>query len=162
MVSYKRLDEAVRAFSWLGRKLKIVGGGPDYRRLKRLAGPTIEFCGRVPGRELREIYSRAAALVVPCEEDFGITMVESLASGKPVIALARGGALEIVRKGCGLLYDDAGQDSLARAVCAFEAVEHRFAPAMLMARASRFSEGRFIHRFESVLKQCRITTELHQ
>ncbi len=87
LVAYKRLDYAVRLFSRTGRRLRIAGDGPEYLALKRIAGPTVEFCGRVLAEQLRELYSRSRALIVPGEEDFGITMVESLASGKPVIAL---------------------------------------------------------------------------
>ena len=156
MVSYKRLDVAVRAFAASGRKLKIVGGGPEYRALKRLAAPNIEFCGRVPDSQLRDLYSGSAALVMPGEEDFGITMVESLASGKPVIAVARGGAMEIVQNGCGLLYDDAEPDSLQKAIAAFEHVENRFHPEVLIASAARFSEERFDAEFRAVLDSRRI------
>src|SRR6202021_3592610 len=83
---------------------KVVEGGPELNALRKLAPRNIEFCGRVTDSELRDLYSRSAALVMPGEEDFGMTMVESLASGKPVIALGRGGALEIVGKDCGVLY----------------------------------------------------------
>src|SRR6202000_3180350 len=107
MVAYKRLDYAIRTFARTGRRLKVVGDGPEYGALKKLAAPNIEFCGRVSDDELRNLYSRSAALVMPGEEDFGITMVESLASGKPVIALGRGGALEIVREKCGVLFQEA-------------------------------------------------------
>jgi glycosyltransferase involved in cell wall biosynthesis len=151
MVSYKRLDVAVRAFAKSGRKLKIAGGGPEYGALKRLAAPNIEFCGRVSGAQLRELYAGSAALIVPCEEDFGITMVESLASGKPVIAVARGGAMEIVQNGCGLLYDDAGPESLEQAITAFEHVENRFNPGFLIESAARFSEERFEAGIRAVL-----------
>ena len=151
MVSYKRLDIAVRAFRGSGRKLKIAGGGPEYRSLKRLATPNIEFCGRVPDSQLRDLYSGSVALIVPCEEDFGITMVEALASGKPVIAVARGGAMEVVENGCGLLYDDAEPDSLEKAIAAFERVENRFEPGFLIESAGRFSEERFEQGFRTLL-----------
>jgi glycosyltransferase involved in cell wall biosynthesis len=96
LVPYKRLDYAIRHFSKTGRQLRVAGDGPEYRRLKREAGPSVEFCGRVSAEDLRELYAGSRALVVPGEEDFGITMVEALASGKPVLALGRGGACEIV------------------------------------------------------------------
>jgi len=152
MVSYKRLDVAVRTFAESGRKLKIAGGGPEYGRLRRIAAPNIEFCGRVCDAELRDLYSKCAALIVPCEEDFGITMVEALASGKPVIALARGGAVEILQNGCGILYEEPGQ-SLKDAIARFETAQHRFAPAHLMARAAHFSEDRFAARFTAALQR---------
>src|SRR5580698_4377230 len=86
LVTYKRLDYAIRHFSRTGRKLRVAGDGPEYRSLKRLAAASVEFCGRVSGSDLRDLYARARALVMPGEEDFGIAMVETLASGKPVIA----------------------------------------------------------------------------
>ena len=97
MVPYKRLDYAISLFARTGRRLKVVGGGPEFSRLKRLASASVEFCGRVSDEELRNLYAGCMAFIMPGEEDFGITMVEALASGKPVIALGHGGALEIVR-----------------------------------------------------------------
>ena len=94
LAAYKRLDLAVKAFSSSGRKLKIVGAGPLYRELRSMAAPNVEFCGYVSSAELRTLYASSRALLLPGEEDFGITPVEALASGKPVIAWARGGVLE--------------------------------------------------------------------
>ncbi|MCX6619487.1 MAG: glycosyltransferase, partial [Acidobacteria bacterium] len=120
MVAYKQLDYAIRLFSRTGRKLKVVGSGPEYNSLRRMAAPNIEFCGRVPDAQLPDLYARSRALILPGEEDFGITMVESLASGKPVIALGRGGAQEIVTDGCGLLYGEASESSLENALLQFD------------------------------------------
>ena len=109
LVPYKRTCLAVRAFARNGRRLRIVGDGPEYRALQSGAPPNVEFCGRVSDEELRELYARCFALVIPGEEDFGITAVEALASGKPVIAFARGGAREIVPVGWpagGALFQD--------------------------------------------------------
>src|SRR5581483_2897897 len=75
LVPYKRIDYAVRLFSRSGRKLRIVGAGPEYANLKRLARANVEFCGRVPDDELRELYARCRAFLMPGEEDFGITTV---------------------------------------------------------------------------------------
>lgn len=151
MVAYKRLDYAVTTFARNGRRLKIVGDGPEYRTLRKLAGPNVEFCGRVPDRELRRLYSESAALIVPGEEDFGITMVESLASGKPVIAFGRGGALEIVGEGGGVLYDDATEAGLSRALLEFDRLEPHFNPLCLRTTVSDFSESAFCRDFGAVL-----------
>ena len=141
MVSYKRLDYAVRTFARNGRGLRIVGDGPEYKTLRRLAGPNVEFCGRVPHEQLREIYARSIAMVMPGEEDFGMTMVESLASGKPVIALGRGGAAEIVGQDCGVLYGDHSEADLLGALREFDRIEPIVSPLYLRQRAERFSRG---------------------
>lgn len=146
LVSYKRLHDAVHCFSRSGRPLKIVGDGPDYKRLKRSASSNVEFCGRVPGKQLRALYARCRAFVMPAEEDFGITAVESLASGKPVIALGRGGVLESVpaeNPHAGFFYQRAGPEFLEEAIRAFESVEGAIRPEDLQRSAGRFSEERF-------------------
>lgn len=153
LVSYKRLDYAIRTFARSGRRLKVVGDGPEYGALKRLAASNIEFCGRVPDHELRDLYSRSSALIMPGEEDFGITTVESLASGKPVIALARGGSLEILRERCGVLYSDATESSLASALRKFDCLEPNFNPLYLRTAAAPFSESVFNRRFSAVLNR---------
>ena len=151
MVAYKQLDYAIRFFARTGRPLKIVGGGPEYKTLRRLAAPNIEFCGRVGDDELRRLYSQADALIVPGEEDFGITMVEALASGKPVVALGRGGALEIVSPGCGVLFPEANETSLELAMTELEHMRNQIDPASLAACAAQFSEAAFERRFREVL-----------
>ncbi len=151
MVAYKRLDYAVRLFTRSGRRLKIAGDGPEYKELKRLAGPTVEFCGKVPDRQLRELYARSTAFVMPGEEDFGMTMVESLASGKPVIALGRGGALEIVTEGCGTLYSEPTEASLSGALNSFDRSRFLLTPPQLRARSLEFSEAAFDRGIRAVL-----------
>jgi len=151
MVAYKRLDYALRAFSQNGRRLMVVGDGPEYGKLRKLAAANVEFCGRVPERELRELYAHAAAIVNPGEEDFGITMVEALASGKPVIALARGGALEILGAHCGLLYRETTEESLNHALAQFDFTHGRFDPERLRARAEHFSHSAFELSFRASL-----------
>src|SRR5581483_6452401 len=126
LVQYKRISDAVRCFSRTKRRLRIVGQGPEYAVLKSLAGPSIEFCGRVSDSELRELYARCRAVVLPGEEDFGIVAVEAIASGKPMIALQRGGVLETVPEDnprAGFFYLEPGADSLAIAIERFERQE---------------------------------------
>ena len=147
MVPYKRLDYAIRAFAANGRRLKIVGDGPEYGRLRKLARRNIEFCGRVSDRELRELYASSIAFVMPGEEDFGITMVEALASGKPVIALGHGGAEEIVIAGCGVLYPESTAACLDEALRRFDRVQSLVVPSELQTRASEFSEKEFQRTF---------------
>ncbi len=153
-VPYKRLELAVRVFSRTGRRLRLVGGGPEYSRLRRLAAPNIEFCGRVGDTQLRELYARCRALVVPGEEDFGITFVEALASGKPVVALGRGGALEIVSDN-GVLFAEPVDEQLAEAVQKFESLEHTFRPADLQTASRAYHEDEFARRMGDLLNQGR-------
>lgn len=151
MVPYKRLDYAIRCFAQSGRKLKVVGNGPEYKSLKRQAGPCVEFCDRVTDTELRDLYSACLALVVPGEEDFGITMVEALASGKPVIALARGGAVEIVENGHGILYPEPTEASFGKALRSFDRIGSQIDPFVLMNSACKYSEAAFRDRFLDAL-----------
>ena len=152
LVAYKRIDAAVRAFSKNGRRLRVVGQGPEYGSLRRLARDNVEFCGRVTDDELRELYARSRALLLPGEEDFGMTPVEALASGKPVIALGRGGVLESVPL-CdpvgGVMYDSL--EGLSEAVEEFERVESHIVPERLREWAGRFSEKNFVERMSGVL-----------
>ena len=151
LVAYKRIDAAVRVFAGTGRKLKVVGEGPEYRKLKALGGGAVEFCGRVSDRDLRRLYAHCRALVMPGEEDFGITAVEAMASGKPVIALGRGGVLESVTQEGGVLYPEADDAHLRQAVEQFEISEARFRPVDLQRRGARFSEAEFARKMGAVL-----------
>ena len=152
LVPYKRVDVAVRVFSRTGRRLRIAGAGPEMRNLRRIAAPHIEFVGRVSDEELRGIYARCRALILPGEEDFGITPVEALASGKPVIALGRGGALETVPPFGGIFYQEAKDEHLAQAVARFEEMEPRILPGELRAYSERFSAAEFAGKISRILK----------
>jgi glycosyltransferase involved in cell wall biosynthesis len=152
LVAYKRIDSAVRVFNRSGRRLVIAGDGPDYPRLKAASGPNITLLGRVPDAELAELYARCRALILPGEEDFGLTPVEALASGKPVIALGRGGALETVPAYGGVLYDNQSDEGLAAAIGRFEAVEPDFQPTALQAYARRFAPEEFAARMTPILR----------
>lgn len=146
LVPYKRVELAVRLFSRTGRKLTIAGAGPDYRKLRSIAAKNVEFLGRVSDEELGELYARCRALLMPGEEDFGITPVEALASGKPVIALGRGGALETVPSFGGVFFDEPSEESLAAAIDRFENMEASILPAELQVYARRFSETEFVRK----------------
>jgi glycosyltransferase involved in cell wall biosynthesis len=154
LVAYKRLDSAIRVFKANGRKLRVVGDGPEFRALKRIATGNIEFCGRVNDRDLQELYARCRAFLMPGEEDFGITAVEALASGKPVIALGRGGALETVPLAeplGGLFYGDATDDALRAAIDAWERIEHQMVPEALRTYAAKFSQTEFLTKMKAAL-----------
>ena len=151
LVAYKRIDYAVRWFARSGCKLRIAGGGPEFKHLKKLAGHNIEFCGRVSDLELRELYARCRAFVMPGEEDFGITAVEALASGKAVVALGRGGALESVPEDGGVFYVAPTENDLAGAIARFELIEAGIDPGRLQSAAARFSESEFARKMRVVL-----------
>ena len=152
LVSYKRVDSAVAAFARGGRKLRIAGDGPEYRRLRAAASGNVEFLGRVSDADLRDLYARARAFLLPGEEDFGIATVEALASGKPVIALGRGGVLETAPPFGRILYDETTPEALQRALADFEAIEPQIRPAALQAWAQQFSEAEFMRRMSAVLR----------
>jgi glycosyltransferase involved in cell wall biosynthesis len=152
LVPYKRVDLAVRVFSKNGRRLRVAGDGPEYTELKRMAKGNVEFCGRVSEDELRELYARARAFVMPGEEDFGLTPVEALASGKPVIALRRGGVVDSVPEAGGVFFDAPEEEQLAAAIARFERMEAQFQPRDLQAYVSRFSEERFAGEMRAIIE----------
>jgi glycosyltransferase involved in cell wall biosynthesis len=154
LVEYKRLDSAIRVFARNGRKLRVVGDGPEFRSLKRASAGNVEFCGRVSEEDLRGLYAGCRALLMPGEEDFGITAVEALASGKPVIALGLGGALETVPTRDpvgGIFYAEATDEALSRAIERWDAREKEIQPAALRAYAARFSEAEFTQKMRAIL-----------
>lgn len=156
LVPYKRIADAVRCFSATKRRLKIAGRGPDYVFLRSIAGPTVEFCGRVSDSDLRELYARCRAVILPGEEDFGIVPVEALASGKPVIALGKGGVLESVPESdprAGFFYLEPSPESLTGAIERFEAHERSLSPIAIRRVAARFSEKRFHREMFNLLFQ---------
>ncbi|MCL4543869.1 MAG: glycosyltransferase [Chloroflexi bacterium] len=142
LIAYKRIDLAVAACSRLGLPLKVVGTGPDLPRLRRLAGPTVEFLGRVSDAELAELYAGCAALIQPGEEDFGLTPLEANAAGRPVIAYRAGGALDSVRDGeTGILFPAQTPEALAAALAQFQPGD--FDPQQLRAHALTYSSDVF-------------------
>jgi glycosyltransferase involved in cell wall biosynthesis len=150
LVPYKRIDVAIHAAGRLQAPLKIVGTGPDLKRLSALAGPTVEFLGAVDDDTLRSLYRRAAAVVLPAEEDFGIAPVEAMACGRPVVALGRGGATETVVPGVtGLLVDDQTPDAFADALQ--DIGRRSFDSADLASRAAAFGVARFETAFRDLI-----------
>src|SRR4051794_21008420 len=153
LVPYKRIDTVVRCFSKSGRRLKIAGTGTEYSALHSIAAPNIEFLGRVTDEELRELYARSRAFLLPGEEDFGITPVEALASGKPVIALGRGGALETVPSFGGVFYDTPGPEAIGSAIARLETMEPTIRPKELQAWSRQFSEAEFQKKMSALLEE---------
>jgi len=146
LAPYKRIDLVIEAFKTLGKdyKLKIFGDGIDLERLKIIAreATNIEFLGRVSEEDKAKLFQGAQAFINPQEEDFGITVVESMASGRPVIAYRRGGATETVIEGkTGLFFDEQTGDSLAGAVKKFATLN--FDSAEIRIYAEQFSVANF-------------------
>ena len=156
LVPYKRVDHAIRACAHLGRRLTIVGRGPEDARLRSLAaelGADVEFTGFASDDLLAGYYRKARALLFPGVEDFGIVPVEAIACGCPVIALAEGGVLDSMTPDTAVFFHEQTPEALERAMLAFEARSADFKPEALRARAAVFSEAHFIHRFTEILTE---------
>jgi glycosyltransferase involved in cell wall biosynthesis len=148
---YKRIDLAIEACNVLDRPLWIVGTGQDSARLQRLAGPRTRFLGRIDGEELPGIYRRARALLFPGEEDFGISPLEAMASGTPVLAYGRGGVTESVVEGeTGHFFHAQRVPALVEALERFESL--RFSPETCRRRAEQFRREEFKHRFAKIVE----------
>jgi len=142
LVAYKRYDLAIKAFNKLGIKLKIFGTGPEMERLERKAGSNIEFLGEVSDRRKARLYSECQAFIHPQIEDFGITAVEAMASGRPVIAYFDGGAKEtVIPHQTGEFFEEQIWESLANRIIDFDV--NKYSPAAIKKHAERFSSTRF-------------------
>lgn len=153
-VPYKRHDLAVQAASELGVTLKIYGNGSEHQRLVAMAGPTVEFYTDrfrdASDEAVTKALNHARGFIFPTEEDFGIVQVEALAAGAPVIALGRGGALDIVEEGVsGVLFKDQNSDSLANAIRYAESIH--FTPSTLKRKAKRFDKALFITKIRKIV-----------
>jgi glycosyltransferase involved in cell wall biosynthesis len=144
-VPYKRIDVAIEAFNLTGDRLIIIGDGPDDAKLRSMSNPNIEFIGWQPDQLLKKYYAECRALIFPGEEDFGIVPVEAMASGKPVIAFARGGALETVldskEEGTGVLFKEQTANALIEALKQFR--NREFQPELLRQHALAFDREVF-------------------
>jgi glycosyltransferase involved in cell wall biosynthesis len=158
LTPYKRVDLAVEACNRLGRRLLVVGSGPEERRLRALAGPTVELLGWRDDARVAELYARCRALLFPPLEDFGITPLEAMAAGRPVIAFGEGGARETVvppgegEPPTGLFFARQTVEDLADAIRRFEASAHQFEPKALRRRAEGFDRPLFRERVHAYLR----------
>jgi len=142
LVPYKKFGLAVRVFNKLGLPLKIIGDGPELKNLQKIASKNIEFLGLVSEQYLPEYYTYAEALIFPQEEDFGVVAVESMASGRPVVAYRAGGALEIIKEGeDGIFFDEQTEESLVGAIRKFQTMQ--FDSKLIREHAMRFDKERF-------------------
>jgi glycosyltransferase involved in cell wall biosynthesis len=142
LARYKRIDVTIDACNRLGMHLKIVGQGPDAGRLKRMAGPTVEFYGWREGDELKDLYANAKATLFPGDEDFGLVPLESMACGTPVIGFAKGGALESILPGkTGELFAEPTAESLAAVMKTFD--PKKYSKSDCVNQARRFDRKTF-------------------
>jgi glycosyltransferase involved in cell wall biosynthesis len=165
LVPYKRTELLIQACNRLGRRLRIVGVGPETARLHSMAGPTIEFLGALSNEDLWQTYAYARALLFAAEEDFGIVPLESQACGRPVIAYGKGGALESVL-GCnpappgrplqpaeatGMFFFEHTPEAVMEAIRNFEAIEGEYSPRTIQKHARQFDTLLFVDRMGELL-----------
>ncbi len=160
LAPYKRIDLAIQAANRMGFRLRVVGIGPEEKSLKGMAGRNVEFLGWQPPEALKQTYAHCRAFIFPGEEDFGITPLEAMACGKPVIAYGRGGALETViplngasagRGPTGIFFHEANADSLVGALRLYEESAHRFDPRALRDHALQFDRAIFKEKITAFL-----------
>jgi glycosyltransferase involved in cell wall biosynthesis len=150
LVPYKRIELAIDACRHIGLPLVIAGDGPERANLERRADAGVSFAGRVSDDALRDLYRRAAVTLLPGEEDFGIVPLEAQACGRPVVAVARGGARETVLHGdTGTLVDGDGAEAFADAIA--RTLEQRFDAAIIRSHAERFGRTRFADEMEDLI-----------
>ena len=149
LVPYKRIDLAVEAANRTGAKLRVVGDGPLYRELRAMAKPNVQFLGNLSDAEVRAEYAKARAFLFPGFEDFGLTPLEAMASGMPVIAYGRGGALETVVDGItGVFFGEQTAESLVQAMGRFEQLE--FSPEAIRRHAGAYDEAIFASKIRTL------------
>ncbi len=149
LVAHKRLDLIIEAFSQLNLPLKIIGEGPEKRRLQKQSTPNIEFLGYQPDESVAQLLGNARGFVCAAEEDFGIAMVEAQAAGCPVIAYKAGGALETVIEGVtGLYFEKQSTASLIDVIKRFDEMAYCFRHDDMVDNAQRFSKARFRKSFQ--------------
>jgi glycosyltransferase involved in cell wall biosynthesis len=160
MVPYKKIDLIVETFSKAlpGKKLVVIGDGPDFQKISALAGPNVTLLGYQKFSALKQHLAEAKAFVFAAEEDFGIAPLEAQASGTPVVAFGKGGALETIiglgeSEPSGLFFEAQSIESLAKAINRFEENEFAFKKEYCVANAQRFSDVRFREEFENFVEQ---------
>jgi glycosyltransferase involved in cell wall biosynthesis len=151
LVGYKRIDLAIHACNKLRYKLKIIGVGSEEKRLKQIAGPTIEFLGNISDQELTSQYENSKGLIFPGVEDFGITVVEAQRFGKPVLAFYAGGAKETILSGkTGMFFEKQTVEDLAKSLKMFNTF--RYTSEECINQAEKFTEKIFLKKFSTIIK----------
>ena len=152
LVAYKRFDLVVRAFAKLNMPLKIFGEGPELKKLKKMAGPKTEFLGHISETAKKELFREAIAFLHPQIEDFGITAVEAMAAGRPVIAFGQGGATETVLNGVtGQFFEVQTWEDIGNAAIRFD--PSSYDPRRIRAHAEYFSKEHFKKRIRDYVEQ---------
>ncbi|WP_175073504.1 glycosyltransferase family 4 protein [Terribacillus sp. AE2B 122] len=158
MVPYKKMDLIVQAFNEMpNKKLIVIGQGPDYEKIKKIAKDNIHLLGYQDNKTLKEYLQKAKAFIFAAEEDFGIAPLEAQASGTPVIAYGKGGALETINsnseKPSGLFFKEQNVNSLIKAVKDFENNIEAYKPEYCRENAMRFSVERFTNEFKAFVEE---------
>lgn len=144
LFSHKNIKIAIEAFNKLGYPLIIIGRGPELNNLKKIANKNIKFLGRRSDKEVHSYYASCRAFIMPQEEDFGLTPVEAMSFGKPVLALRKGGALETIIEGVtGEFFDDPIPEALADGIRRLNENYPNYNPATIQKQAEKFSRDRF-------------------
>lgn len=152
LVPYRRIDILIEAFNKMKRPLVIAGSGRDRERLESLAGPTIEFLGYIPDEDLPDLMARCRAFMWPGEEDFGISPIQAMAAGRPVIAYAAGGALEFVVPGhTGSLFYEQSVEAIVDAVEQFD--EKILDPQAIGGFAAQFDTAAFKRKMQQFVDE---------
>jgi glycosyltransferase involved in cell wall biosynthesis len=151
LVPYKRIDLAIASCEQIGASLRIAGDGPERTRLAERAGSQVTFLGWLSNEEIRDEYRRAAAVIMPGEEDFGLVPLEAQACGCPTVALARGGALETVKHGhTGVLFEELTVASLSRALQTARTIP--FDRRALRQHAEQFARERYTQQMRILIE----------
>ncbi|EKE20220.1 MAG: hypothetical protein ACD_8C00038G0006 [uncultured bacterium] len=152
LIAYKRHSVAIKALNDLKLPLKIIGRGPELERLKKIAGPTVEFLGRVEDQELKKYYANCQAVIFPQEEDFGIVAIEALSSGKPLIAF-RGGDIpeHMEEKTMGVFFDEQTPSAVAKAVQKFQKLS--FESEYIRSKVLKFDREIFKQKMKEFIEE---------
>jgi glycosyltransferase involved in cell wall biosynthesis len=155
MVSYKRIDIIVDAFSAMpDKKLVVIGDGPEMKKIKSKAGKNVEILGYQAFASLKSYMQKAKAFIFAAEEDFGIIAVEAMACGTPVIALNKGGASETVSdNNTGILFDHQSPQSVKEAVLKFDSIQDKFDPSIIRAHSLQFSRNIFEEKIKQFIDE---------
>ncbi|MCK4799699.1 glycosyltransferase, partial [Candidatus Parcubacteria bacterium] len=151
---YKKIDIAVEAFNKLGLSLVIIGDGQERYKLEKMAEKNIKFLGFQPEEELNKYYRDCYALIFPGEDDFGITPIEAMSFGKPVLAFRKGGVTETIIEGItGEFFDDPIPEILADGIRRMKNNYHNYSPEKIIENAEKFSERKYKENIKNIVEK---------